>query len=215
MRLLLLSDSDKGWPESPDGDYDLSVLVRRHRPDALISLGDFSWPQAAAMARAGAPLAAGVYGNHCTRDYMPDHGIVDLVGDRRLPARHGALQVPGHRPISMLAVQGCVRYKPDREDVLFTQKQYAAAIDASAAGRSGDHALPAGRYQRRRGSRAFRHPRTAQVDRSASASVASARAHVQQPGPVGSRRDRRAVRVRVCSRRPGHLSGRNAFVAGN
>ncbi|MBU8817527.1 metallophosphoesterase [Mycobacterium sp. SWH-M5] len=81
------------------------------------------------MARAGAPFVAGVYGNHCTRDYMPDYGIVDLVGDRRIPARHGTLQVPGHRPISMLAVQGCVRYKAAGDDVLFTQKQYAAAID--------------------------------------------------------------------------------------
>lgn len=129
VRLLVVSDSDEGWPEDSSGAYDLSVLVRRYRPDALLSLGDFSKPHAAAVAAAGAPLAAGVYGNHCTRDYMPQHGITDLVGDRATPARHGTLRVPGQRPISMLAVQGCVRYKPDREDVLFTQKQYAAAID--------------------------------------------------------------------------------------
>lgn len=133
MRLLVVADSAHNWPEDSDGRYDFSALVERHRPDALISLGDFSLVHAGVMARAGAPFAAGVYGNHCTQDYMPEHGIVDLVGDRGAPARRGTLKLPGQFEVSVLAVQGCVRYKPDRDDVLFTQDQYTAAIDTIPA----------------------------------------------------------------------------------
>ncbi|MGC7194501.1 metallophosphoesterase, partial [Mycobacteroides abscessus subsp. abscessus] len=60
---------------------------------------------------------------------MSKYAIVDLVGDRALPARHGVLALAGQREVSVLAVQGCVRYKPDRDDVLFTQAEYASAID--------------------------------------------------------------------------------------
>lgn len=133
MRLLVVSDTTEGWPTDSAGHLDLSVLVQRYRADALLSLGDYSAPLAAVMARAGAPLTAGVYGNHCTSDYMPQNGIVDLVGDRTLPARHGTLRVPGQRPVTMLAVQGCVRYKQDVKDVLFTEEQYAAAIEGLPA----------------------------------------------------------------------------------
>lgn len=97
------------------------------------------------MAHAGAPFAAGVYGNHCTQEYMPRNGLVDLVGDRELPARRGTLRLPGQRALSVLAVQGCVRYKPDVDDVLFTQDEYAAALDAiPAADLVITHCPPAG-----------------------------------------------------------------------
>lgn len=129
MRLLVVADSAHTWPEDRDGRYNLAPLVDWHRPDALLSLGDYSAAHAKVMARSGAPARLGVYGNHCTQDYMPGHGIVDLVADRRLPARHTTLTLAGHRTLTVLAVQGCVRYKPDRDDVLFTQREYAAAID--------------------------------------------------------------------------------------
>lgn len=145
MRLLVLADSAHDWPEDGDGRYELSTLVRRHRPDALISLGDFSAVHAAVMARAGAPFVAGVYGNHCTQDYLSEHAIVDLVGDRAHPARRGVLALAGQREVSVLAVQGCVRYKPDRDDVLFTQAEYASAIDEiPAADLVITHCPPAG-----------------------------------------------------------------------
>lgn len=145
MRLLIVADSAHTWPTDADGRYDLSVLVREHRPDALVSLGDFSSIHAAVMARAGAPLVVGVYGNHCTQDYMPDHGIVDLVGDRAVPARRGTLQLPGRGGITVLAVQGCVRYKADLDDVLFEQEQYDEAIDRlPAAQLVVTHCPPAG-----------------------------------------------------------------------
>lgn len=129
MKLLVVADSAHTWPEDAEGRYTLAPLVHLHTPDALVSLGDFSTVHASVMARAAAPFTAGVYGNHCTQDYMPAHQITDLVGDRTSPARRGTLTLPGHRPVSVLAVQGCVRYKADRDDVLFTQEQYAAAID--------------------------------------------------------------------------------------
>ncbi|MCV7247756.1 metallophosphoesterase [Mycobacterium koreense] len=83
------------------------------------------------MQRSGAPVVTGVYGNHCTADYMPEHDIVDLIGDRSLPARLTTFpQVSAlSRPLSVLAVQGCVKYKEPTGDVLFTQEQYAQAID--------------------------------------------------------------------------------------
>lgn len=129
MRLLIVADSAADWPTGEDGRYDLSSLVREHSADALISLGDFSSGPAAVIGRAGAPFTAGVYGNHCTQDYMPANGIVNLVGDRSSPSRRGTLQLPGHRDVSVLAVQGCVRYKPDLDDMLFTQTEYSAALD--------------------------------------------------------------------------------------
>ncbi|BBX87933.1 metallophosphoesterase family protein [Mycolicibacterium aubagnense] len=129
MRLLVIADSAHTWPEDIDGRYDLRSLVAAHQPDALISLGDYSTVHAAAIARSGAPLAAGVYGNHCTQDYFPEYGIVDLVGDRRLPARQGTLSLRGYRPLRILAAQGCVRYKADLDDVLFEQHEYTRAID--------------------------------------------------------------------------------------
>lgn len=129
MRLLALADSALNWPRDADSRYDLSGLVRDHQVDAIISLGDYSRIHADAMQRAQAPRAFGVYGNHCTQDYMPDHGIEDLVGDRHRAARRGTLRLPGHRDVTLLAVQGCIRYKPDTDDVLFTQEQYAREID--------------------------------------------------------------------------------------
>ncbi|WP_234797283.1 metallophosphoesterase family protein [Mycobacteroides chelonae] len=145
LRLLVVADTAHDWPEDSDGRYDLTPLVRQHRPDALISLGDYSTAHAPAIAQSGASFICGVYGNHCTDDYMPDHGIVDLIGDRALPARRRVLEFPGHRAISVLAVQGCVRYKSDPDDVLFTQAQYAAAIDRlPAAELVVTHCPPAG-----------------------------------------------------------------------
>lgn len=145
VRILAVADSGHSWPEDHEGRYDLSVLVGQHRPNALISLGDFSSLHAAVMARAGAPFTAGVYGNHCTQDYMPTFGIVDLVGDRSVPARRGVLRLDSRREVSVLAVQGCVRYKQDRDDVLFTQEQYSAVIDTiPAADLVITHCPPAG-----------------------------------------------------------------------
>ena len=130
MELLVVADSAHTWPQDTEGRYTLQPLVQTFRPDALITLGDFSAVHATAMAHAGAPFTAGVYGNHCTQDYMPSNGIVDLIGDRTSPSSRGTLRLPGHRALSTLAVQGCVRYKPDVDDVLFTQAEYAAAIDS-------------------------------------------------------------------------------------
>lgn len=56
MRLLVVADSAHTWPEDPDGRYDLAPLVERHRPDALLSLGDYSTAHAEVMVRSGAPV---------------------------------------------------------------------------------------------------------------------------------------------------------------
>lgn len=129
MRLLIVADTAHTWPTNAEGRYDLAPLVRAHAPDALVSLGDFDDLHAEVMARSGAPAVYGVYGNHCVSDYMAGNGIVDLIGDRSVPAGFGTLELPGHQPVSVLSVQGCVRYKPGAGDVLFTQEQYAAVLD--------------------------------------------------------------------------------------
>lgn len=131
MRLLCVADHTSGWPQDVDGRYELGAVAEQSAVDALLSLGDYSPTAARAMARSGIHPMFGVYGNHCTADYMPEHGIVDLVGDRALPARiTELLPVDGlSRPVSVLAVQGCVKYREPHGDVLFTQEQYAQAID--------------------------------------------------------------------------------------
>lgn len=146
VRLLCVADNTDNWPQRGDGRYCLESVVRSERVDALVSLGDYTPIAAAAMARSGAPCM-GVYGNHCTADYMPEHGIFDLIGDRGLPARRTTLsRLSGMSDaVSVLAAQGCVKYKQPAGDVLFTQEQYADAIEhLPAADLVLTHCPPAG-----------------------------------------------------------------------
>lgn len=124
----MIADNVTTWPRDAEGAVELASVAAAHRPDAVVSLGDMYAHHVEVAADLGVNLF-GVYGNHCRPGYLGQiPGTVDLIGDPSLPARRGVLTLPGQRPVSLLAVQGCVRYK-DEEDVLFEQHEYAAVLD--------------------------------------------------------------------------------------
>lgn len=109
--VLVLADTTLGRPDHPD---DLE-----RTPAAIVCLGDLHPQDVAWWTRVFAVPVIGVYGNHCERGYLGDGDL-----SRGGPA---ALWTIGES--SVLGVEGCVRYKSDSQDVLYTQDEYAAALD--------------------------------------------------------------------------------------
>lgn len=110
VRALLVADTD------PHLGLSLPDFVESHRIDLLITAGDLR----PALLRGAEKLEIpklGVYGNHCNGRYLEELGFVNLHRQR--------VDACG---ISFVGVQGCVRYKPDPEDFLYTQGQYADMI---------------------------------------------------------------------------------------
>ena len=106
---LILADHSNdwdlaGWAENP--------------PELVVSLGDLSETEVGTVrAVTGAPVI-GVYGNHCVPGYLGE-------GDVSFGEPAALSYVKATR---VLGVSGCVRYKPE-PDVLYTQEEYAAALD--------------------------------------------------------------------------------------
>lgn len=112
MRYLTLADhfsvQPSQWPDLLDDNV-----------GAIISCGDLAQSYLARAAAQGVPLF-GVYGNHCKHGYLrsiPD--ATDLHGG------HVTLLPGGIRAVG---VEGCVRYKDDTDDVLYTQDEYARIL---------------------------------------------------------------------------------------
>lgn len=112
MRALVIADA------APQLGMPLPEFVRTHRLDAVITAGDLSQYKLAGIDHVDVPTM-GVYGNHCTRGYLTALGMYDL---------HLSTTTVG--PITFTGLEGCVRYKRDRQAALYTQEEYHQLVAA-------------------------------------------------------------------------------------
>lgn len=111
MRVLVLADTEPPWTSIPEA-------VRAYRADAVITAGDLneSWLRRAGAGTTNTPMY-GVYGNHCNGTYLETFGITNLHLNR--------VELDG---ISLVGLEGCVRYKRRGRDILYTQDEYADLV---------------------------------------------------------------------------------------
>lgn len=105
LRVLLIADTD---PKLPGG---LNAYIADQQVDVVITAGDLHAGMLTGIAEQ--PMAMGVYGNHCNGTYLDELGMMNLHRRR--------VEVTG---ITFVGVEGCVRYKDDPYDILYTQDEY-------------------------------------------------------------------------------------------
>ncbi|NMO03997.1 metallophosphoesterase [Gordonia sp. TBRC 11910] len=110
MRILVIADI------SPKLGMSLPDFVAVHGIDVVVSAGDLTRYDFAGIDRVTVPVL-GVYGNHCDGRYLKDLRMTNLHLTR--------VEVGG---VSFTGLEGCVRYKSDTPDVLYTQRQYRRMI---------------------------------------------------------------------------------------
>ncbi|MEB3023045.1 MULTISPECIES: metallophosphoesterase family protein [Mycolicibacter] len=111
MRVLVIADYYDVSAEPP-----LAEMVKRHRLDAVITAGDLSKFDLNGIDALPVPVL-GVYGNHCNGRYLEELGVTNLH-----------LAYVGHHGVSFTGLQGCVRYKDDEHDILYTQDEYRSLV---------------------------------------------------------------------------------------
>lgn len=128
MRLLVLADKEPSWTCLGDA-------IEAKRADAVVTAGDLRewWLKESGIQDTETPTY-GVYGNHCNGRYLNSLGITNLHLNR--------VEFGG---VSFVGLEGCVRYKKQGRDILYTQDEYAAMIaDLPAADVLVTHCPPAG-----------------------------------------------------------------------
>ncbi|MFC7752936.1 metallophosphoesterase family protein [Tsukamurella soli] len=110
MRLIVFADT------SPRLGMSIPDFVAAYRVDAVISAGDLTRSDLPDIDHVQVPTL-GVYGNHCDGRYLEELGMTNLHLKRVVVAG-----------VSFTGLQGCVRYKPDTRDMLYTQREYKRLI---------------------------------------------------------------------------------------
>jgi Icc-related predicted phosphoesterase len=111
LRILALADIP---PELPD---DLTSFLDEQAIDAVISAGDLTGYDLRGFKDLDLPKL-GVYGNHCNGKYLAEVGFINL--HLRQEVING---------VRFAGLEGCVRYKSDPTDVLYTQDEYTALVE--------------------------------------------------------------------------------------
>lgn len=111
MKVLLIADRD------PELASDAGQFVKRNGIDLVVTVGDLYSFQLRDLAETGVPML-GVYGNHCDGTYMSSLGITNLHRNKVTVGR-----------TSFVGLEGCVRYKPDPNAIMYTQDEYAQIIE--------------------------------------------------------------------------------------
>lgn len=109
MRILSLADRKSDIP--------LADLVSQYQPDLIVTLGDFERADLIELAHITSPPKIGVYGNHCSGNYMQDLGIVDMH-----------LKTVTFQGYTIGGFQGCVRYKENPQAIMYTQQEASAML---------------------------------------------------------------------------------------
>ena len=110
IRALVIADT------YPDFGSDIPQYVKTHAVDVVITAGDLGRADLVGIDRLDVPVM-GVYGNHCRRGYFDELGITNL---------HLAQRVING--VSFTGLEGCVRYKDSRADVLYSQSEYREMV---------------------------------------------------------------------------------------
>ena len=104
MKALVLADRRP--------QVDLVQLIQDEQIEIVISLGDFAREDLLPLAQVTHIPKIGVYGNHCSGQYMEEIGIMNL---------HAATWHFGGK--SFAGLQGCVRYKSSPYAIMYTQEE--------------------------------------------------------------------------------------------
>jgi uncharacterized protein len=104
MKILALSD----WPPAP-GLYER--IINNHI-DLVITCGDLGLFDLQDLKKVTHIPKIGVYGNHCTRGYMEELGIIDL--------HLNTISING---LTFGGFEGCVRYKDSQYAPMWTQDE--------------------------------------------------------------------------------------------
>ena len=108
MRLLILADEESWLP--------LAALVRSHRPDVVLTLGDLEPDVLDPLGRFRGLPVLGVYGNHDDGRYL------DAANATNLHLR--SVSIDG---ITFAGFQGCVRYTPGAH-LQYSQREAAKLV---------------------------------------------------------------------------------------
>jgi Icc-related predicted phosphoesterase len=104
MKILTLSD------RTPT--YSIKQMVEEQNPDMIFTLGDFHSLALAELADINHIPKLGVYGNHCSRGYLEEYGIINMH-----------LNTFEYKGTAFGGFEGCVRYKTSTTAPTFTQEE--------------------------------------------------------------------------------------------
>lgn len=110
MKILLIADT------APQLKTTLRQYVADQKIDAVITVGDLYAFDLDGITECGVPTM-GVYGNHCSPDYLENLGMINLHRHRVSVG-----------PLSFVGMQGCVRYNESTRAVSYTQEEYSAMV---------------------------------------------------------------------------------------
>ena len=108
MHLLIIADKNP--------QLNIPEIIRTEAVDLVVTLGDLNYFALQGLEQVSIPKI-GVYGNHCHRGYFKDLGIKDL--HRQTYEQDG---------LTFLGLEGCVRYKPNPEAVMYTEEEMQAQM---------------------------------------------------------------------------------------
>lgn len=105
MKILLISDRS---PRSPIKE----TLLREGNIDIIITLWDLEYSLIRELAEVHDIPKIWVYGNHCSGRYFEDLGIINMH-----------LKTFVYQGITFGWFEGCVRYKPNPDAIMYTQEE--------------------------------------------------------------------------------------------
>lgn len=112
MKLLALA----ARPPHMSIERSIADLCQREGVELICTLGDLERSDILELEQITAIPKIGVYGNHCSGNYMPEIGIVNM---HLQTAQLGSIRLGGF--------EGCVRYK-EGDAPMFTQEQAARLL---------------------------------------------------------------------------------------
>jgi len=104
VRILAIADRNPG--------IDLIATVSDLAIDIIVTLGDLERHDLLQLAQITHIPKIGVYGNHCSGNYMEELGIINMH-----------LKTLEYGGISFGGLQGCVRYKENPDAIMSTQEE--------------------------------------------------------------------------------------------
>ena len=109
MKALVIADRNP--------DINFAEVIQQNGIDIVITLGDLERHDLLGLTLVGGIPKIGVYGNHCSGNYMDEIGIVNM---------HNTTWE--YKGLSFGGIQGSVRYKDNPDAIMFTQEEASGLL---------------------------------------------------------------------------------------
>lgn len=109
MRILAFADKKP--------DVAIHDLVNSQPIDLIVTLGDLERSDILELATITSIPKIGVYGNHCSGNYMDELGIVNMH-----------MRTTTFQGLSIAGFEGCVRYKENPQAIMYTQQEASVML---------------------------------------------------------------------------------------